>query len=59
MVVPQRLLEFRAVHDVVVALPPRRAVRLVVDRNRLQLGVVVSQVDDDLRDARFEVGNCV
>ena len=36
--------------DVVVALPPRGAVGVVIHRHGAQLGVVVAEVDDDLRE---------
>src|SRR5690349_13069338 len=44
----ERLLELRARDDLIVALPPRGAVVGVVDHHRLQLGVVVAEVDDHL-----------
>src|SRR3954464_6886558 len=59
MIVMQRLSEFGTGDDVVIALAPRGAVRLVVYRHRLELGVVVTEVHDDLGESRLEAGDGV
>src|SRR5690242_1166504 len=58
-VVAERLLELGARQHVEVALTPRRPVRLVIHRDRLELGVIVAEVDDDLGEPRLEPGNGV
>ena len=55
LVVLQRLLERRAGDDVVVALAPGGSVWLVVHRHRLQLGIVVAEVDDHLGEPGLQV----
>ena len=55
VIVFQELLEFGAGDDVVVALAPGGSVVGVIDRDGLQFGVVVAEVNDDFGDAGFQV----
>ena len=55
MVVLEKLLEFWTGYNVVVALAPCRAVIDVIDHDRLQFRVVVTEVDDDFGYAGFQV----
>ena len=51
VVVAQGLLELWAVNDVEVALAPCRSVICMIDHDSLQLGVVMTEVHDHLRQA--------
>src|SRR6185503_11619257 len=60
VVVLQGLLELGTRHDVDVSLTPCGTIRLVVHHHRLQLGVIVSEVNDHLGDgAWLEAGDTV
>ena len=53
VVILERLLEFGAGDDFVVALPPGRAIVGMIDGHRLHFGVIVRQVDDEFSDSRL------
>ena len=55
VVVFQCLFEFGAGNDVVVALPPGGSVVGMIDGDGLHLGVVVSEVNDQLSEAGLQI----
>ena len=59
VVVFESFPECGANDEIVVALTPGRAIVGMVDGNGLQLGVVVSEVDNYLRDAWLQLFDCI
>lgn len=57
MIVQECFLELRTGYRVIVALPPGSSVVGVVDRDRLEFGVVVAKVNDDFGEAGLQVAD--
>ena len=55
VVVFERLLEFRACDDIVVTLAPGGSVVRMIHGNRFKFGIVVTEMDDEFRDAGLQV----